>query len=158
VLCQTVVSQDLWMSSVGVDNTPWGQYQPLNSLTLNSMNYCNIFWVANFSAFARFEFLTVVLMRIQIFWDLMFCCWKDEWFPAFQGTIVSSSSWIMHKEEIFLDCLILEDDGAMIHRGVKNHSSSNTLPLSYFTVTAPVFVRLSVNFVDTYFLPLTTKH
>jgi hypothetical protein len=23
------VAQDLWITSVGVDNTPWGQYQPL---------------------------------------------------------------------------------------------------------------------------------
>lgn len=121
------------------------------------MNYYNIFWVANFSTFARFEFLTVVLMRIQIFWDLMLCCWKDEWFPAFQRTIVSLSKGFMHKEETFLDCLILEYGGAMIHRSVKNHLSRNTLPLSFFTVTAPVSIRLSVNFVDTYFLPLTTK-
>jgi hypothetical protein len=113
------------------------------------MNYCNIFWVA------IFEFLTVVLMRIPIFWDLKLHCWKDEWFPAFQRTIVSSG--IMHKEEIFLHCLILEYDGAMIHQSVKNHSSSDTLPLSFFTVTATVFIRLSGNFVDTYFLPMTTK-
>jgi hypothetical protein len=121
------------------------------------MNYCNIFWVAYFSTFARFEFLTMVLMRIQIFWDLMLCCWKDEWFPALQRTIVSSSSGIMHKEEIFLHYLIFEDDGAMIYRSVKNHSSSDTSSLTFFTVTAPVFIRLSLNFVDTYFLPMTTK-
>ena len=54
----------------------------------------------------------MVLMRIQNFWDLMPCCWKDEWFPAFQRTILSLSSGIMHKEEIFFDGLILEDDGA----------------------------------------------
>jgi len=23
------VSQDLWLLSVGIDNNPWGQYQPL---------------------------------------------------------------------------------------------------------------------------------
>ena len=81
----------------------------------------------------------MVLMRIQIFWDLMLWCWKDEWFPAFQSTVVSSSSGIMHKEEIFLDCLIFEDDGAMTHQSAKNHSFSDTLSLSFFTITATVF-------------------
>jgi hypothetical protein len=35
VLCQTVVSQDLWISSIGNDNTPWGQYQPLIQPKMN---------------------------------------------------------------------------------------------------------------------------
>jgi hypothetical protein len=96
-------------------------------------------------------------MTIQICWDLMLCFWKDKWFPAFQRTVVSSSSGIRHKEESFIDCLILEDDGSMTHQSVKNHSSSDTLPLSFLTVTATVFIRLSVNFVDTHLLLLTTK-
>lgn len=122
------------------------------------MDSWNIFCVANFSTFARFEFLTMVLMRIQNFWDLMPCCWKDEWFPAFQRTILSLSSGIMHKEEIFLDGLILEDDGAMTHRSVKNHSSSDTLPLSFLTVTTAVLLNSQLALLTHIFCPCPPKN
>jgi len=34
------VAQDLWLLSIGIDNNPWGQYQPLLPID-------NFFWIKN---------------------------------------------------------------------------------------------------------------
>jgi hypothetical protein len=35
VFCQTVVTQDLWILYIGIDNNPWEQCQPLIPTMLN---------------------------------------------------------------------------------------------------------------------------
>jgi hypothetical protein len=57
VLCQMVVTQDLWILSICINNNPWGQYQPYFS---NVSNLCQTKpSLSTFDSSIKLTFLTL---------------------------------------------------------------------------------------------------